>query len=216
MRAIPDCGISTTKLATMFCLFAVVHGGNVLAQSPAEAPRSVRGSESWGRVIEDERSIKIETELLEAVIAKNNPKQWMTGIEKGSFLDKRSGFRELGDGLMVVDWLLEAGSDAAYSDKILAVQNTPGIGRYLWHENETDPARKANAIALHGSTYRKRMVEGPQLCPWMKPVRPRRFAVPISSRSARPTSTNSPLQVAKPDRSGRNWSCFPRENDSSS
>jgi hypothetical protein len=172
VRAIPDCGISTTKLAAMFCLFAVVHGGIVLAQSPAETPAKRAGSESWGRVIEDERSIKIETELLEAVIAKNNPKQWMTGIEKGSFLDKRTGFRELGDGLMVVDWLLEAGSDAAYADQILAVQNTPGIGRYLWHENETDPARKANAIALHGSTHRKRMVEGPQLCPWMKPVRP--------------------------------------------
>jgi len=31
------------------------------------------------------------------------PKHWMTGIEKGSFLDKTTGFREIGDGLMVVD-----------------------------------------------------------------------------------------------------------------
>ena len=37
----------------------------------------------------------------------------MTGIEKGSFLDKATGFREVGDGLMVVDWLMEAGSDEA-------------------------------------------------------------------------------------------------------
>ena len=35
----------------------------------------------------------------------------MTGIEKGSFLDKTTGFREVGDGLMVVDWLMEPGSD---------------------------------------------------------------------------------------------------------
>ncbi len=172
MRVIPNGGISTTKLAAISCFFAVVHGGINLAQSPVEAPTKPSDSESWGSVIEDERSIKIETDMLEAVIAKNNPKKWMTGIEKGSFLDKRSGFRELGDGLMVVDWLLEAGSDEAYADKIIADQNTPGIGRYLWHTNETDPDRKAMAISLHGSTYRKRMVEGPQLCPWMKPVRP--------------------------------------------
>jgi len=47
---------------------------------------------------------------LEAVIPKKNPKQWMTGIEKQSFLDKTTGFRELNDGLMAVDWLMEAGS----------------------------------------------------------------------------------------------------------
>ena len=41
----------------------------------------------------------------------------MTGIEKGSFLDKATGFREVGDGLMVVDWLMEPGSDAAWADR---------------------------------------------------------------------------------------------------
>ena len=63
----------------------------------------------WARVVEDDRAIKIETDKLEAVIPKKNPKQWMTGIEKGSFLDKTTGFREVGDGLMVIDWLMEAG-----------------------------------------------------------------------------------------------------------
>ncbi|HEX5105313.1 MAG TPA: hypothetical protein VFV87_15945, partial [Pirellulaceae bacterium] len=53
---------------------------------------------AWGRVIEDDRAIKIETEQLEAVVPKKNPKQWMTGIEKQSFLDKATGYRELGDG----------------------------------------------------------------------------------------------------------------------
>ena len=57
------------------------------------------GPEEWVRVVEDERSIKIETDLLEAVIPMKNPKHWMTGIEKGSFLDKKTGFREVGDGL---------------------------------------------------------------------------------------------------------------------
>src|SRR4051812_46265653 len=65
----------------------------------------------WARVSEDDRAIRIETDRLEMVIPKKDPKQWMTGIEKGSFLDKATGFREAGDGLMVIDWLMEAGSD---------------------------------------------------------------------------------------------------------
>jgi hypothetical protein len=64
-----------------------------------------------------ENRIKIETDKLEAVIPKKNPKQWMTGIEKGSFLDKTTGFREIGDGLMVIDWLMEAGSDEAWAKR---------------------------------------------------------------------------------------------------
>lgn len=138
---------------------------------PALTEAAVTDAE-WARVTEDDLGIKIETDKLEAVIPKKKNKQWMTGIEKQSFLDKTTGFRELGDGLMVVDWLLEAGSDEAYADQILSVQNKPGIGRYLWHTNEADAARKALAISLHGSRYRKRQVEGPQLCPWMKPVQP--------------------------------------------
>src|SRR5215217_7136585 len=74
----------------------------------------------WAKVSVDERAIKVETDKLEAVIPKKNPKQWMTGIEKGSFLDKASGFREVGDGLMVIDWLMEAGSDAAWDEKVIA------------------------------------------------------------------------------------------------
>src|SRR5690348_15522548 len=72
----------------------------------------------WARVTEDDRAIKVETDRLEAVIPKNHPRHWMTGIEKGSFLDKATGFREAGDGLMVVDWLMEPGSDAAWDERI--------------------------------------------------------------------------------------------------
>src|SRR5713226_2884913 len=91
-------------------LISMAGAGSVPAQ-PA------KGAE-WARVTEDDRAIKIETDKLEAVIPKKNPKQWMTGIEKGSFLDKATGFREVGDGLMVVDWLMEAGSDAAWGAKV--------------------------------------------------------------------------------------------------
>src|SRR5262245_44994427 len=142
------------------------------AIAPSPFAQVATPADAWVRVTEDDLGIKIETDRLEAVIPKKKNKQWMTGIEKQSFLDKATGFREAGDGLMVVDWLLEAGSDEAYGDQILATQSTPGIGRYLWHTNETDPSKKALAIALHGSSHRKRMAEGPQLCPWMKPVQP--------------------------------------------
>jgi len=125
-----------------------------------------RAADDWATVTEDERCIKIETELLEAVIPKNNPKQWMTGIEKHSFVDKTTGFHEAGDGLMVIDWLMEAGSDAAWRDQL------PATDGYLWHEFETDPDRKTYARMSHGTTRPKHMLEGPQLCPWMKPIQP--------------------------------------------
>lgn len=127
--------------------------------------------DNWAIVSEDERSIKIETDKLEAVIPKNNSKHWMTGIEKGSFLDKASGFREVGDGLMVIDWLMEAGSDEDYGDEVFAVDGH-GVGQYVWHENESEPGRQTYALTAHGSSHRKRMVEGPQLCHRMKPVQP--------------------------------------------
>lgn len=126
---------------------------------------------SWARVIEDERSIKIETDKLEAIIPKKNPKHWMTGIEKGSFLDKATGFREIGDGLMVIDWLMEAGSDKAYEDQVIAPDGH-GVSRYTWYENETEPDRRFYSLMAHGSSHRKRVVEGPQLCHRMKPVQP--------------------------------------------
>lgn len=135
------------------------------------APAGPPDDGAWARVIEDDRAIKIETDRLEAVIPKRDPKQWMTGIEKGSFLDKATGFREAGDGLMVVDWLMEPGSDEDWGDKVFAPDGN-GVGRYRWYANETDPSSRSYALMAHGSSRRKRMVEGPQLCHRMKPVRP--------------------------------------------
>src|SRR5690606_12060515 len=104
------------------------------------ATDAVRAAD-WATVTDDGRAIKIETDKLEAVIPKNNPKHWMTGIEKGSFLDKQTGFREVGDGLMVVDWLMEAGSDAEWSEQVIAPDGN-GVGRYTWFENFTEPERR--------------------------------------------------------------------------
>ena len=153
------------------CVVRISLTGLIAFAAGATSVCAAEPGANWVKVTEDENRIHIETDLLEAAIPKKNPKQWMTGIEKQSFLDKKTGFREVGDGLMVIDWLMEAGSDEAYRDKLHATEEK-GLGSYLWHTNETDPGRIAHALNAHGSTHRKRAVEGPQLCPWMKPVQP--------------------------------------------
>src|SRR5919204_6526710 len=129
-------GLLMMPLSLTF-LIAMVGAGS-LPGEPA------KGAE-WAQATEDDRAIQVETDKLSAVIPKKNPKQWMTGIEKGSFLDKTTGFREAGDGLMVIDWLMEAGSDDAWADKVIAPDGH-GVGRYLWHANETDAARESYAL----------------------------------------------------------------------
>jgi hypothetical protein len=154
-------------MKTQFTVFVIFWATHVPLLYGAETT----GDSGGMKVIEDERAIRIESDLIEAVIPKMDPKHWMTGIEKGSFLDKTTGFREVGDGLMVVDWLMEAGSDADWADSVIAPDGH-GVGRYTWYENESDPQRRQYALMAHGSSHRKRMVEGPQLCHRMKPVQP--------------------------------------------
>src|SRR5436309_9388710 len=112
-------------LPLSLCSFIALAGAGAGPAQPGK-------EDEWVRVTEDERAIKIETDKLEAVIPKKNPKQWMTGIEKGSFLDKASGFREVGDGLMVIDWLMEPGSDEDYGDRVTTTDGY-GVGRYRWY-----------------------------------------------------------------------------------
>ena len=175
------------------CLLALASVSSASAQPAKDA--------AWVRVTEDDRAIKVETDRLEAVIPKNKPKHWMTGIEKGSFLDKSTGFREVGDGLMVVDWLMEPGSDEAWDARIFAADGN-GILRYSWYENESDPARRSYTLLSHGSSHRKRMVEGPQLCHRMKPVRPE----VIRGQDFVAVKTNYTFEYAAPGRTaGSRW-----------
>lgn len=143
----------------------------VITASVSHSFGESKAKSEWPKVTEDDRAIKVETDMIEAVIPKKNPKHWMTGIEKGTFLDKKTGFREVGDGLMVIDWLMEPGSDAEWSKDVFTADGN-GVGRYTWYENETDPARREYCLMAHGSSHRKRMIEGPQLCHRMKPVQP--------------------------------------------
>jgi hypothetical protein len=102
-------------------------------------------------VTETDERIVIETPLLEAAVRKQG---YVTGLERQSLLDKTTGFRDLGFGLDVVDWIMEPGSDAAYRDQ---------LPKEMVYEFGN---------AFHGSRP-KRSIEGPQICTQAKRLEPR-------------------------------------------
>ncbi|MCC7491287.1 MAG: hypothetical protein IT204_03020 [Fimbriimonadaceae bacterium] len=166
-------------------------------------------AQAWASVTDDGRALTVDTDLLQAVIPKRDPLRWMTGIEKQSFLDKTTGFREIGDGLMVIDWLMEPGSDDQYADEVFAPDGD-GVGRYVWHENHRDAAHIEYARNAHGSSHRKRMVEGPQFCHRLHPVEP----TVLETADFVAVTTTAQFQYAAPGRvPGSRWTqvvVFPR------
>ena len=60
--------------------------GLLCAGALASLPAADTG-DAWAKVTETDTRILIQTDKLEAAIPKKNPKQWMTGVEKQSFLD---------------------------------------------------------------------------------------------------------------------------------
>ncbi len=99
---------------------------------------------------EDENQIRISNATLEAVVRK---KGYVTGISAGTFLDRKTGFRDAGYGLDIVDWIMEPGSDEAYRDQL------PGDLAYTFNNS------------FHGKTP-KRSIEGPQICTQAKQLAP--------------------------------------------
>lgn len=102
-------------------------------------------------VAEDDQQIKIVTPDLEAAIRK---KGYVSGIAAGSFLDRKTGFRDAGFGLDIVDWIMEPGSDEAYRDAL-----------------DEELVYRFNS-PYHGSIP-KRSIEGPQICTQAKVLEPR-------------------------------------------
>src|SRR5256884_4091223 len=102
------------------------------------------------RVSEDDERIVISSPTLDAVVRK---KGYVTGVAAGSFLDRKSGFRDAGYGLDIVDWIMEPGSDEAYRDKL------PGDLPYVFGNR------------IHGNRA-KRSIEGPQICTKAKELKP--------------------------------------------
>jgi hypothetical protein len=102
------------------------------------------------QVTETAEQISIATSTLEAVVRK---KGYVSGVAGGSFLDRKSGFRDAGFGLDIVDWIMEPGSDEAYRDQL------PGDLAYVFNN-------------LYHGRRPKRSIEGPQICTQAKEVSP--------------------------------------------
>ncbi|MGE0608307.1 MAG: hypothetical protein AB7O62_14515 [Pirellulales bacterium] len=105
-------------------------------------------------VSNDDEFIKIATPTLEAAIRK---KGYVSGVAAGSLLDKKTGFRDIGFGLDIVDWIMEPGSDEAYREELK--QTNPEI---VYEFNNK----------YHGKIA-KRSIEGPQICTQAKQLDPR-------------------------------------------
>ncbi len=94
--------------------------------------------------------IQIETPEISATI---NKRGYVTGVYRQSFVDKKTGFRDQGFGLDIVDWIMEPGSDEAYRDQL-------------------DP----ELVYRFGNDYHgkiaKRSIEGPQICTQAKELKP--------------------------------------------
>ena len=67
------------------------------------------------QVTENDEEIKIVTPQLEAAVRKQG---YVCGVAAQSLLDKKTGFRDAGFGLDIVDWIMEPGSDEAYRDQL--------------------------------------------------------------------------------------------------
>jgi len=102
------------------------------------------------RIRESDTEIKISLDLLDAVIRKQG---YVTGVAAQSLVDKKTGFRDAGYGLDIVDWIMEPGSDEAYRDR---------LDRELIYRFDN---------LVHGKTP-KRSIEGPQICTQAKRLEP--------------------------------------------
>lgn len=101
-------------------------------------------------VTEDDEQISIGTPELEAKVQK---KGYVTGVRAQTFVDKKTGFKDAGFGLDIVDWIMEPGSDEAYRDE---------LPKEMVYQFGND---------YHGKGQ-KRSIEGPQICTQAKELFP--------------------------------------------
>src|SRR5437870_4047126 len=133
------------------------------------------------QVSENDEQVVISSPTLNAVVRK---KGYVTGIAAGSFLDRKSGFRDAGYGLDIVDWIMEPGSDEAYRDQL------KGDLAYLFNNS------------YHGKTA-KRSIEGPQICTKAKELSPR----VVQGKDFVAVTSSFRYQIAAPGKkAGSQWS----------
>ena len=101
-------------------------------------------------VTDGDDEVRIATPELEAAVRK---KGYVTGVKAQSFIDKKTGAKDLGFGLDIADWIMEPGSDEAYRDQLPAEMVYKFGNEY------------------HGKTA-KRSIEGPQICTQAKELHP--------------------------------------------
>jgi hypothetical protein len=101
-------------------------------------------------VTEKDDQINIVTPDLEAAVRK---KGYVSGVAAQSFLDKKTGLRDAGFGLDIVDWIMEPGSDEAYRSQL--------------HRELVYPFGNL----FHGKQP-KRSIEGPQICTQARELKP--------------------------------------------
>jgi hypothetical protein len=94
--------------------------------------------------------ITIQTPQLEAAVVKRG---YVSGVAAQSFLDKKTGFRDPGFGLDIVDFILEPGGDRPEPKDL-----DPGL-RYVVND------------LFHGKRV-KRFIEGPQICTQARELKP--------------------------------------------
>ncbi len=101
-------------------------------------------------VTEKEDQINIVTPDLEAAVRK---KGYVSGVAAQSFVDKKTGMRDAGFGLDIVDWIMEPGSDEPYRSQLNRELVYPFGNLY------------------HGKRP-KRSIEGPQICTQARELKP--------------------------------------------
>lgn len=93
-------------------------------------------------ITESDEQITIVTPQLEASIRKVG---YVSGVAGGTFIDKKTGAKDLGFGLDIADWIMEPGSDEEYRDKL-------------------DPELVYRFNNSYHGNGPKRSIEGPQIC----------------------------------------------------
>ncbi|MBI2947327.1 MAG: hypothetical protein HYY23_06755 [Verrucomicrobia bacterium] len=133
------------------------------------------------QISENDEQIQLVSSALEAVVRK---KGYVTGVAGGSLLDKKTGFRDAGHGLDIVDWIMEPGSDVAYRDQL------KGDLKYEFNNS------------YHGNRP-KRSIEGPQICTKARELSPRI----VRGRDFVAVTMDFKYQIAAPGKNtGSEWS----------
>lgn len=135
--------------ATSACGLALVLALAWVAPGTLNGSRVAEGMNEF-RVTQNESEVRIFSSVIEATIRKQG---YVSGVYGGTFLDRKTGFRDLGFGLDIVDWLLEPGSDEAYRANL-------------------DPELVNNFGEMLDGKTPKKSIEGPQICTMAKKLAP--------------------------------------------